>query len=71
MVYLRRQGPAGADPAAALRKGRAALTRTLDLLPTTGGQASVSLLTEDDRSAFFDQTISTVSEAVKAASTAP
>ncbi|WP_031170564.1 hypothetical protein [Streptosporangium roseum] len=37
MVYLRWQGPAGTDPAAALREGRAALTRTLDLLPTTGG----------------------------------
>ncbi|GAA3073949.1 hypothetical protein [Streptosporangium carneum] len=37
MVYLRWQGPAGTDPAAALREGRAALTHTLDLLPTTGG----------------------------------
>jgi hypothetical protein len=36
MVYLRWQAPAGTDPAAALRAGRAALTRTLDRLPTAG-----------------------------------
>ncbi|MEV4752696.1 hypothetical protein ACFQVD_08960 [Streptosporangium amethystogenes subsp. fukuiense] len=36
MVYLRWQGPAGAAPAAALRRGRAALTDTLDLLPRAG-----------------------------------
>ncbi len=36
MVYLRWQGPAGTDPAAALRAGRAVLTRTLDRLPTGG-----------------------------------
>ncbi|MDP9868632.1 MULTISPECIES: hypothetical protein [Streptosporangium] len=33
MVYLRWQGPVGTDPAAALRTGRAAITRTLDRLP--------------------------------------
>ncbi|MEV1243585.1 hypothetical protein ACIBO2_10455 [Nonomuraea sp. NPDC050022] len=33
MVYLRWQGPAGTDRTAALRRGRAALTRTLALLP--------------------------------------
>ncbi|MEO3890759.1 hypothetical protein [Nonomuraea sp. B5E05] len=36
MVHLRWQGPAGTDPAAALRAGRAALTRTLDRLPAGG-----------------------------------
>ncbi|MBT2233726.1 hypothetical protein [Nonomuraea sp. NEAU-A123] len=36
MVYLRWQGPAGTDPAAALRAGRAALIRTLDRLPSGG-----------------------------------
>ena len=36
MVYLRWQGPAGTDRTAALRRGRAALTRTLDLLPAAG-----------------------------------
>jgi hypothetical protein len=36
MVYLRWQASDRADPAAALRAGRAALTRTLDLLPTGG-----------------------------------
>ncbi|GGO75317.1 hypothetical protein [Nonomuraea cavernae] len=36
VVYLRWQGSAGTDPAAALRAGRAALTRTLDRLPTSG-----------------------------------
>ncbi|MER5627331.1 hypothetical protein ABT061_40545 [Streptosporangium sp. NPDC002544] len=36
MVYLRWQGPARTDPAAALCRGRAALTHTLDLLPTGG-----------------------------------
>ncbi|MEV1248544.1 hypothetical protein [Nonomuraea sp. NPDC049750] len=37
VVYLRWQGPSGTDPAAALRRGRAALTHTLDLLSTAGG----------------------------------
>ncbi|MGN9840016.1 hypothetical protein ACTMTI_18000 [Nonomuraea sp. H19] len=36
MVYLRWQASDRADPAAALRAGRAALTRTLDRLPTGG-----------------------------------
>ncbi|MEU7749188.1 hypothetical protein [Nonomuraea sp. NPDC049158] len=36
MVYLRWQGPAGTDRTAALRRGRAALTRTLALLPAAG-----------------------------------
>ncbi|MEW1845899.1 hypothetical protein AB0392_48795 [Nonomuraea angiospora] len=36
MVYLRWQASDRPDPAAALRAGRAALTRTLDRLPTSG-----------------------------------
>ncbi|GAA3626653.1 hypothetical protein GCM10022419_135120 [Nonomuraea rosea] len=36
MVYLRWRGPAGTDPAAALRAGRATLIRTLDRLPSGG-----------------------------------
>ncbi|NUP01006.1 MAG: hypothetical protein HOW59_24105 [Nonomuraea sp.] len=36
VVYLRWQGPVGADPAAALRTGRAAIIRTLDRLPASG-----------------------------------
>ncbi|MEU6744287.1 GNAT family N-acetyltransferase [Streptosporangium sandarakinum] len=36
MVYLRWQGPAGSDPAAALRTGHAAIMRTLGRLPAGG-----------------------------------
>lgn len=36
VVYLRWQGPAGTDPAATLRTGRAALIRTLGRLPSGG-----------------------------------
>ncbi|MEU4516942.1 hypothetical protein AB0G05_46295 [Nonomuraea wenchangensis] len=37
MVYLRWQGPSTMHPAAALRRGRAALTHTLDLLTAAAG----------------------------------
>jgi hypothetical protein len=37
MAYLRWQGPSTMDPAVALRRGRAALAHTLDLLSTASG----------------------------------